>query len=69
MLSDDKKSYVAKPGTVESTMSQPMPMSIEFWAAPGDESVTLKVGSAYEAATHHRKPPPAFPALKSEPQS
>jgi Asp-tRNA(Asn)/Glu-tRNA(Gln) amidotransferase A subunit family amidase len=69
VLSDDKKTYVAKAGTVESKMAVPMPLSIEFWAAPGDEAVTLKVGSAYEAATHHRKPPPAFSALKGEPQS
>jgi hypothetical protein len=29
--------------------------------------VMLKIASAYEAATHHRKAPAAFPALKGEP--
>jgi Asp-tRNA(Asn)/Glu-tRNA(Gln) amidotransferase A subunit family amidase len=48
-------------------MAHPMPLSIEYWAGPGDEPVMLKVASAYEAATHHRKPPTAFPALKGEP--
>jgi amidase len=66
VLSDDKQSYVAKAGTVESKMVHPMPLSIEYWAGPGDDSVVLKVASAYEAATHHRKPPTAFPALKGE---
>jgi Asp-tRNA(Asn)/Glu-tRNA(Gln) amidotransferase A subunit family amidase len=67
VLSDDKKSYTAKPGTAASKMAHPMPLSIEFWAGPGDEPVTLKIASAYEAATHHRKVPAGFPALKGEP--
>ena len=67
VLSDDKKTYTAKAGTVESKLSNPLPFSIEYWAGPGDEAVMLKVASAYEAATHHRKPPAAFPALKGEP--
>jgi len=66
-LSDDKKSYAAKAGTVESKLSHPLPMSIEYWAGPGDEPVVLKIASAYEAATHHRKPPAGFPTLKGEP--
>jgi Asp-tRNA(Asn)/Glu-tRNA(Gln) amidotransferase A subunit family amidase len=67
VLSDDKKNYTAVAGTTESRMAQPMPFSLEFWGAPGDEAPILKVASAYEAATHHRKPPPAFPALAGEP--
>lgn len=63
VLSDDKKSYVQKPGTVPAKLKNPLPISIQFWAGPGDEPVTLKVASAYEAATHHRKPPPAFRVL------
>ncbi len=66
-LSDDKKSYTATAGTVASTLPHPLPFSIEYWAGPGDEPVVLKVASAYEAATHHRRPPAAFPALKGEP--
>jgi len=67
VLSDDKKSYVAKAGTVESKLAHALPMSIEYWAGPGDEPVMLKIASAYEAATHHRKPPAGFPAVKGEP--
>lgn len=63
-LGDDKKSYVQTPGKAPSKLSNPLPISIEYWAGPGDEPVMLKVASAYEAATHHRKPPAAFPALK-----
>jgi amidase len=66
-LSADKKSYVAVPGTVKSLMRSPMPTSIMFWAAPGDESRVLRVASAYEAATHHRVPPPDFGPLPGEP--
>jgi len=67
VLSDDKKTYTPVAGTVASKMTVPMPLSLEFWAGPGDDPVTLKVASAYEAATHHRKPPTGFPALKGEP--
>lgn len=67
VLSDDKKSYKLVAGTVESKLPHPLPFNIEFWAGPGDEPVMLKVASSYEAATHHRKPPAAFPALKGEP--
>jgi Asp-tRNA(Asn)/Glu-tRNA(Gln) amidotransferase A subunit family amidase len=64
VLSDDKKSYVQTPGTVKSKLANPLPISIEYWAGPGDEPVMVKVATAYEAATHHRKPPAAFPALE-----
>ena len=63
VLSEDKKSYTGVAGTTTSKPPNPLPISIQFWAGPGDEPVMLKVASAYEAATHHRKPPAAFPAL------
>lgn len=66
VLSDDKKSYAAVAGTEPTRLANPIPFSIEFWAGPGDDAITLKVASAYEAATHHRKPPKAFPPLKGE---
>jgi amidase len=66
VLSDDKKSYTQNAGTVATKLSVPLPFSLEFWAGPGDEPVALKVSSAYEAATHHRRPPAAFSSLKSE---
>jgi amidase len=66
VLSDDKKSYTQKAGTVATKLANPLPFSLEYWAGPGDEPVALKVASAYEAATHHRKPPAAFSTLKGE---
>jgi len=67
VLSGDKKTYNQMAGTTPSKMAHPMPVSLEFWGGPGDEPVMLKIASAYEAATHHRKPPAAFPALAGEP--
>jgi Asp-tRNA(Asn)/Glu-tRNA(Gln) amidotransferase A subunit family amidase len=66
-LSADKKSYISVTGTVQSWLPHPMPNSIMFWAGPGEEPTVLKVASAYEAATHHRVPPPAFGPLPGEP--
>jgi len=37
-----------------------MPISITFFAGQGDEPTLLKIGSAYESATHHRFAPPDF---------
>jgi Asp-tRNA(Asn)/Glu-tRNA(Gln) amidotransferase A subunit family amidase len=47
-------------GTPRTKLPHPMPISITFFAGQGDEPVLIKVGTAYEAATHHRTPPPAF---------
>ena len=63
VLSADKKRYIAVTGSVESIMPHPMPISMMFWAGPGSDSEVIKVASAYEAATHHRVPPPAFGPL------
>jgi len=64
VLSDDKKSYTLFTGKTQSLMAQPMPISINFWAGPGDEPTLVKAASAYEGATRHRVPPPGFGALK-----
>jgi amidase len=40
-----------------------LPVSITFLARPFDEPLLFKIGSAYEAATHHREPPPEFGLL------
>jgi Asp-tRNA(Asn)/Glu-tRNA(Gln) amidotransferase A subunit family amidase len=37
-----------------------LPVSLTFLARPFDEPVLLRIGAAYEAATHHREPPPGF---------
>ena len=66
-LSADKTTYTQVPGTEASLMERPMPISVMFWGGPGDEPRVLKVASAYEAATHHRAPPPGFGPLPGEP--
>jgi len=62
-LNADKTRYITVTGTVQSKLTNPMPISLTVWAAPGSDSTVIKVGSAYEAATHHRVPPPAFGPL------
>jgi Asp-tRNA(Asn)/Glu-tRNA(Gln) amidotransferase A subunit family amidase len=60
VLSADKTKYEMLTGTVESKLPHPLPISLTFWAGPGDEPVLIRAASAYESATHHRTPPPAF---------
>jgi Asp-tRNA(Asn)/Glu-tRNA(Gln) amidotransferase A subunit family amidase len=67
VLSGDKAHYDEVSGDVPSKLRHPMPISLTVWGGPGDEPTVIKVASAYEAATHHRKPPPMFPPLKGEP--
>ena len=40
-----------------------LPFSLVFRAEPGMEDISLKVASAYEAASKRRIPPPDFGAL------
>jgi Asp-tRNA(Asn)/Glu-tRNA(Gln) amidotransferase A subunit family amidase len=44
-----------------------LPVGVDFIARPFDEALLLRIGSAYEAATHHRKPPTDFGPLPDEP--
>jgi Asp-tRNA(Asn)/Glu-tRNA(Gln) amidotransferase A subunit family amidase len=44
-----------------------LPVGIDFLGRPFAEPVLLRIASAYEAATRHRKPPPAFGPLPNEP--
>jgi Asp-tRNA(Asn)/Glu-tRNA(Gln) amidotransferase A subunit family amidase len=37
-----------------------MPVALTFFSGQGEEPVLIKVGTAYESVTHHRRPPPAF---------
>ena len=37
-----------------------MPIALTFFAGQGEEPALIKVGTAYETATRHRTPPPAF---------
>lgn len=60
VLSADQTRYETVTGTVQSLLPNPMPISLMLWAGPGSDADVIKVASAYEAATHHRKPPLAF---------
>lgn len=59
--------YDAVPGYERSLLDTPLPISMMFWAGPGEEAAVLEAASAYEAATRHRVPPPAFGPLPDEP--
>ena len=59
--------YDAVPGYERSLLDTPLPISMMFWAGPGEEAAVLKAASAYEAATRHRVPPPDFGPLPDEP--
>lgn len=37
-----------------------LPVGVDFIARPFDEPLLFRIASAYEAATHHRRPPPEF---------
>jgi Asp-tRNA(Asn)/Glu-tRNA(Gln) amidotransferase A subunit family amidase len=65
-LNADATEYEGTPGTTPTKLASPLPYNMAFWAGPGDEAIILKVASAYEAATHHRRPPRAFGPLPSE---
>ncbi|MGE4062121.1 MAG: amidase family protein [Rhodospirillaceae bacterium] len=64
VLSEDKKSYRLVTGTQKGMLNHPMPVSLLFWAGPGEEPAVLRAAAAYEAATKHRIPPPQFGGLK-----
>ena len=59
--------YDAVSGDEPSRLETPLPISMMFWAGPGEEAAVLKAASSYEAATRHRVPPPAFGPLSDEP--
>jgi len=65
-LSKDGKTYESQWNAEPTKLGGVgLPYNIAFWAEPGQESTLIKVASAYEAATHHRKPPPGFGPVKS----
>ena len=61
-LNETKTDYVATiaPNTPKTKLPHPMPIAITFFAGQGEEPTLIKIGTAYESATHHRTPPPAF---------
>jgi amidase len=66
VLAKDGSKYETAFGTKPTKLSSPLPYNIGFWAGPGEEYTILKVASAYEAATKHRKPPKDFGPIKGE---
>jgi amidase len=44
-----------------------LPVGVDFIARPLDEAMLLRIASAFEAATRHRKPPPDFGPVPGEP--
>jgi len=44
-----------------------LPVGVDFIARPFDEAMLFRIASAFEAATRHRRPPPDFGPLPSEP--
>jgi amidase len=44
-----------------------LPVGVDFLARPFDEGLLVRIASAYEAATKHRRPPPDFGPLAGEP--
>jgi Asp-tRNA(Asn)/Glu-tRNA(Gln) amidotransferase A subunit family amidase len=61
-LNETKTDYIATiaPNTPTTKLPHPMPIAITLFAGQGEEPTLIKIGTAYEAATHHRTPPPAF---------
>jgi hypothetical protein len=68
-LNADRTDYVSVlPDDVPQTkLPHALPISLAFFAGPGDEPVLIKVGTAYESATHHRFAPPAFGPVAARP--
>ena len=60
VLNEDRDDYDNVTGSRRSQLDAALPVGISFWAGPGDEPLVLRVASAYEAATRHRRPPPDF---------
>jgi Asp-tRNA(Asn)/Glu-tRNA(Gln) amidotransferase A subunit family amidase len=44
-----------------------LPVSVDFLGRRFSEPVLIRIAAAYEQATRHRRPPPAFPPLPGEP--
>jgi amidase len=65
-LNANKTDYVAAlpPDTPKTKLPHPMPIALTFFAGQGAEPTLIKVGTAYESATQHRKAPPMFGPVK-----
>jgi Asp-tRNA(Asn)/Glu-tRNA(Gln) amidotransferase A subunit family amidase len=45
-------------------VSAALPVGVDFIARPFDEPLLFRIASAFEAATHHRRPPTEFGAIQ-----
>lgn len=60
-LNDKQDAYrTVANNTDRTTMKNPMPYGLSFWAGAGEEPMVIKVASIYEQASKHRMAPPAF---------
>ena len=66
-LNATKTDYVSElaSNTPKTTLPHPMPIAITFFAGQGEEPTLIRIGTAYEVATHHRTQPPAFGPVPS----
>ena len=48
-------------------MKAVLPVAMDIVGRPFDEPLIIRIAAAYEAATKHRRSPPAFGPLKGEP--
>jgi amidase len=62
----DRVRDATAPGGTRLTGPVPakLPVGIDFLTMPFGEATLFRIASAYEAATHHRTPPPEFGPLK-----
>jgi amidase len=66
-LSEDGMRYLHVPFDKATKIPEPgLPFSLVFRCEPGKEDITLRIASAYEAASKRRIPPPAFGPLPVE---
>jgi amidase len=58
-LNQAKTDYISiiAPDTSTTKLPHPMPIAMTFFASQGDEPTLIKIGTAYESATHQRTPP------------
>jgi Asp-tRNA(Asn)/Glu-tRNA(Gln) amidotransferase A subunit family amidase len=68
-LNADRTDYqpVLAPGTQRTPLRHPLPVSLTFFSAQGEEPLLIRVGTAYESATHHRFAPPMFGPVREAP--
>lgn len=56
-----------KPGELVGPKPVALPVSVDFLGRRFSEPLLIRIAAAYEAATHHRRPPADFPKLAGEP--